>query len=447
MKRLLFLSCLLAPLFALPAYSQDKAPRVPDPPAIEKGRGYVPLTPERRAHFQRQSHAQHAGRIRMMAKNNVLPPSFDAADKVPLPVWDQGQCGSCYEVSTVRTATCALLQRGWGKPDDSFKLSLQFGMDRPRNFGGCNGGNGTEVIDWMIKNGWPAEKYVDLDGTAHNDYPPYEARSGSDRTKPGAKLWMKDATWGFVNSNGNPTIDEIKAALFNFGRLNCSLDAGGQFGNGTTTITSLGTQIDHEINIRAYDDNHDNGNGTKGAVLLENQWNTQWGVQGCRWCSYKASRNIVDIFFVSATPLPPIPPSPGPTPGNLVPPFYITAPAPAGPFADLPAATAVAQTKANDCKCVVTVIDAKGTLAATVTPGGPPVPPSPSTDLVVTKIGTYRLLLPKTIDAVAAKGMTIDEYVAAAERVFATMSDAFRPTASEPPLADPLDGVNKRPQR
>lgn len=264
------------------------------------GRGHVPLTPTRRAELQALSRARHGDRVTRMAKFQALPASFDCRIGVPLPIWDQGSCGSCYLVATVRTATCALIQSGFGKADNSFKLAAQYGMDRPRNFGGCGGGNGTEVIAWMIDHGWLAEIYTDLQGEVHRDYPAYEARSGSDRSRPGAMAWMKGATWGFVNNDGRPTIDEIKAALVNYGRLNIAIDAGGQFGNGTGTITSLGNSINHEINVSGYDDNKDGG-----SFLLENQWNTGWGVGGSRWCTYKAAAHIVDWFWVSSGVAPP----------------------------------------------------------------------------------------------------------------------------------------------
>lgn len=303
-----------------------------------KGRGYIPLTPEKLEALHAVSQARHGNRIERLAANQALPAAFDCRQKVPLPIWDQGSCGSCYLVATVRTATCALLFIGTGKADNSFMISAQYGMDRPRNFGGCGGGNGTEVIAWMLQHGWPCEIYTDAQGVVHKDYPAYEARSGSDRMKAGAKLWMTSAsgaTWGFVQSakkfakakDGSlhlaaPPTEQIKASLFNYGRQNIAIDAGGGFGaNGT--ITSLGNSIDHEINMVAYDDAHDNGDGTKGAFLLENQWGEGWsgtgGGPGCKWCSYKASQHIVDHFFVSAGPLPPPPdPGPCPTPGTFV---------------------------------------------------------------------------------------------------------------------------------
>lgn len=277
--------------------------------------GYKPLTPEKRAVFQAKSREAHGGRIAMLARNQTLPASFDCRDKGwALPVGDQGNCGSCYLYSTVQTASAAFVKAGYGKPDGSFMLAVQYGMDCGPGFGGCDGGNGTEVIDWMCKNGWPAESYVDAAGKTIHDYPGYEARERTCRTVAGAKKWTP-ASWGYVNDSGKPAPAEIKTAMYNYGVLNIALDAGGQFGNGTGTITSLGNSIDHEIQVVAWDDAKDGG-----AFLLQNQWNTDWGNNGYRWCTYNAARSIVDWFWVSAAPLPPPPPVPPTPPVPPIPP-------------------------------------------------------------------------------------------------------------------------------
>lgn len=272
------------------------------------GRGYKPLTPERRKELHAASVVKHGGRLAMLAKFQALPTAFDCRDKGwVLPVGDQGNCGSCYLYSTIYgTLTSTFVRAGYGKADGSFVMSVQFGMDC-HDFGDCNGGNGTEVIDWAVKNGWPAEKWVDPStGVAHRDYPPYEARSRACREVAGAKRW-KPASWGFVAASPNrpATTLEIKTALYNYGPLNVSLDADGQFGSGTSTITSLGRNINHEIEVVAYDDAKDGG-----AFLLKNQWSTAWGDKGYRWVTYTAAQRLVDVFFVTASVLPPPPPVP-----------------------------------------------------------------------------------------------------------------------------------------
>lgn len=276
--------------------------------AQEHGRGYKPLTPEKRAALHKEAFQRHRYRQHYSAMYATLPTTFDCRQMGwVLPIGDQGNCGSCYLYSTVYgTATSAAVKAGLGKADGSFILSVQYGMDC-HDFGGCGGGNGTEVIDWMAKNGWVAEKYLDSSGKPAGDYAGYSARSQSCRKPANAKIF-KPLDWGFCTadqSNRRPTTTEVKTAMFNYGPLNVSLDAGGQFSNGTGTITSLGGNIDHEIECVAWDDNKDGG-----AFLLKNQWGVSWGNGGYRWVTYKAFQNCVDVFWVSFAPLPPVPPDP-----------------------------------------------------------------------------------------------------------------------------------------
>ncbi len=385
MKRLLLFAFLLLPLLAIPALPAQQKEEVKKLPVQQQklqspgSTGYVPLTPAKRAHYQALDRAKNGARIQTAAKNLALPAQFMCSTRSPLPIGDQGQCGSCYLYSTVRTMTDAGVLIGAGKPDGSFALSVQFGMDRPRSFGGCNGGNGTEVIDWAVKNGWIAEKYVDAAGVAHNDYPPYSASSGSDRTAPGAKTWVKGWTWGMVNNNGHPTTDEIKAAMFLHGRLNIALDAGGQFGNGTSTITSLGSSINHEVNLIGWDDAKDGG-----VFFIENQWGSQWGTNGVRPITYSAAKNIVDHFWVSAgvipPPVPPVPPTP---PGTVIVPRVIGDGLADASAAIKGAGLVVESVSGPLGKVVIAQVPTAGTTApagsgVTLTFGDAPLPPIPS---------------------------------------------------------------------
>lgn len=315
MKRIAFLSALFFAFAGVTSFVEPQG-KV-DPPKIqpakvgdfvERGRGYRPPTPEQRALNHAAARARHGDRLAVQAQNQTLPAAFDArAAGWVIPVGDQGQCGSCYLYSTIYgTMTQAFVKSGYGKNDGSFVLAVQYGMDC-HNFGGCNGGNGTEVMAWAMQNGWPAESWVDLAGKLYQDYPKYAANSYSCRKVTGAKYW-KPGNWGFATgdqSSRPATTAEIKTALFNYGALNVSLDAGGQFGNGTGTITSLGTGIDHEIELVAWDD-------ADGTFTLKNQWSTSWGNGGYRKVTYKAAQNLVDVFWVSAGPLPPPPVPPVP---------------------------------------------------------------------------------------------------------------------------------------
>ncbi len=105
MKRIACLFCLFF-LALVPLRSQEKD---------AKGRGYIPLTPEKRALLNAHDRVKNGQRIAMLAKNTTIPDKFDARDKgwVP-PTGDQGSCGSCYLCSTVRVFTCAYIKAEQG---------------------------------------------------------------------------------------------------------------------------------------------------------------------------------------------------------------------------------------------------------------------------------------------------------------------------------------------
>lgn len=303
-----FVLSLLLTLFTLPILAQE-------PKEIPlKGRGYVPLSPEDSRKLHAQAFRRHGNKMAIVARNATFPAKFDCVELgwVP-PVRDQGNCGSCYEVSTADQVTCAFIKGGYGKADDTFKISDQFGLDC-HNFGGCNGGNGTEVIAWMCKNGFPAERYVDENGVSKSDYPGYTAGPGVCKLKQGAKLW-KPADWGFAagNQGSIATVDEIKAALMHYGVLNIAFDANAAYGNaGKNPVRITGKNINHETTLVGWDDE-------KKAFKTRGNWGKGLGDEGYVWFTYDSY--IVDVFWVSVTPIvppdppvPPVPPGPGPGP-------------------------------------------------------------------------------------------------------------------------------------
>lgn len=291
--------------------------------------GRKPVPPEVKAKMHADAFARHGHRQGLMVKASTPPAKFDCVDMGWVPVVrDQADCGSCYLVSTADQVTCVFIKAGYGKADDSFKISDQFGMDC-HDFGGCNGGNGTEVIGWMLKNGFPAERYIDVAGVTHNDYPAYQARSGTCRTKAGAKLW-KPKDWGFAagdQSNRPATVAEIKAAMMAYGVLNISFDADGTYSNaGKTPIKITGRSINHETTMVGWDD-------AKKAWKTRGNWSKDFADGGYVWMTYDSY--IVDVFWVSAValPPPPTPPDPTPVPPTPIPPGPGPGPSPPTPGA------------------------------------------------------------------------------------------------------------------
>jgi hypothetical protein len=268
--------------------------------------GYKPPTKEVKASLHAERAKAHGHRMAALTAASTPPAEYDLKDMG----WagdpgDQANCGSCYLYSTVKTASGAFVKAGYGKID-VFRLSFQYGMDC-HDFGGCNGGNGTEVIDWMCKNGWPAESDPGQEATAL--YPPYVASVKTCRLPAGAKKYTP-ATWLFVTSDQSDkpaTVAEMKAALMAYGRVNVAIDASSNPAFMTYTggvLKTLGNAIDHEINVRGWSD-------SKQALLLENQWASWGGAKApgdsCAWLAYTAVGQLQDPFVVSASTLPPPP--------------------------------------------------------------------------------------------------------------------------------------------
>lgn len=301
-------------LFVPSLFAQDAAP--PKPDWSKKGRGYKPMDPREKLKLQAASFRRHGHLIKHLAANATPPAAFDAVTMGWVaPVFDQGNCGSCYEVSSADGMTGAFIKQGWGKNDGSFLISAQYGLDC-HNFGGCNGGDEAEVIDWMKNKGYPAEKWVDQDGKAHSDYGPYTARPSQCQLPAGAKLWQLE-DYGFVGTgnNGTATVDEIKVAVMTYGQLSIALDAGAFNGYQSGVIKNLGTQVDHAITLVGWDD-------SKNAVKCRNNWSAQWGEQGYCWIDYSQVPKIVEVIWLKAPalPVPPGPVPPGPVPPGPVPP-------------------------------------------------------------------------------------------------------------------------------
>jgi hypothetical protein len=280
--------------------------------AAQHGKGYKPNPPAVRAQMHADAFARHGNRIAALVRQTAPPAEFDCVTLgwVP-PIRDQGQCGSCWLVSAADCLTCCFIKGGLGKADDSFKISDQYGMDCHTDWGGCNGGDEANPIDWCKKTGFPAERWVN-NGTPQNDYPAYTASESSCRLKQGTKLWQI-ADWGYATSDQSQrgvTVAEFKAAMYQYGVLSVALDAGGEFGSysGQGIINSMGDSIDHAITAVGWSD-------AKQAIRVRNQWNVDWGDKGYGWIAYSAVPHIVEVIWVSAGVIPPKPPDPPNPPG------------------------------------------------------------------------------------------------------------------------------------
>lgn len=220
---------------------------------------------------------------------------------------------NCWCFSGTGVAESALIKAGQLKNDGSGALSEQYTLDCGKN-GGCDGDDNTTVLAWAKTTGLPLT----------SDYGPYTGTAGTCNYKPSMKLYLIQDT-GYVGpSDGVTDTQLIKDAMQKYGPLGCAVAAGGtdfwDSGKGTDTGTS--TEIDHDVILVAWDDTHDNGDGTKGAFVMRNSWGTSWGdvcansanpnptEAGYGWMKYKADSIGTSAVWAVATGGPVPPPAP-----------------------------------------------------------------------------------------------------------------------------------------
>jgi hypothetical protein len=268
-------------------------------------KGYKPAPPEVRKKLHDESFKRHGHRMKSLPRNN-LPPAFDcstAPGMVVLPVNDQGACGDCFMISAFDACSMALAKAGVLPATEAARLSGQWGLDCHGDWGGCNGGDEAQVIDFVKTNGAILTK----------DYGPYTASAGTCQDVSGKTLY-KIQDWGYCTPSqqqGIANTDDMKAAMVQYGPLSVAFDASECNGYTNGTMTGNGTSVDHAVICKGWDDLHDNGDGTMGAFKGKNQWGA-WGIDntGDFWIKYGADSWGTEAIWILGGAVPPPPPPP-----------------------------------------------------------------------------------------------------------------------------------------
>lgn len=306
--------------------------QAPVKPAQKHGRGRKPVAPEVSARRHRVSNAKHGAMLKALptATQAAYDAYTAAGGSVVPPIGDQGSCGNCYMWSACKVCSAAQMTAGILKPGSAFMLSVQKMLDCNRDLGGCGGGDEYQVAQEIQSGGCPS----------FAQYP--GAGQGEGRCQSTANDTLYSVTsLVYVdpnqNSQGVASTQSIKNAILAYGYVSVAADASNWDNITTQTITGNGTSIDHAIGATAWDDNHDNGDGSKGAFVLDNQWGPEFGttisgVPGRAWIKYGADSFGTGAFvaIVSAPPAPPAPPTP--VPPGPVPPGPTPPPPPAPPL-------------------------------------------------------------------------------------------------------------------
>jgi|GEM_PF-4452346 len=290
-----------------------------DAPKAEKKypRGHKPPSAEELQRRHAAAFKRHDHRVKNLPR--VAASSFDCRTMGwVLPVNDQGQCGDCFGISTIDACAMAFVKAGLLKNEEASRWSGQYGLDCGGFQGGCNGGDESQVFEFAKSNGFPLTI----------NYGPYTASPGRCKQVDPSKL-LKIAGLGYCTPSqeqGIASTDDIKRCMVAYGPISVAFDASEcDAYQWPQTMTGRGANVDHAVLCIGWDDNHDNGDGTKGAFIGYNQWGEQWGDKGAFWIKYGADSWGTEAIWVTASTLPP-PPPPPPPPSPPGP------PTPSGPF-------------------------------------------------------------------------------------------------------------------
>ncbi len=294
---------------------------------VKHVRGRV-VNPEATKRHHAGAKARHDHKMKSLPVVTLSSFDVDVADHTELPTNDQGQCGDCFGVSSADGCSSAMVAAGIAPNDGSFRLSSQYGLDSGAFQGGCNGGDEAQVIDFIKQNGFPLT----------SDYGPYTASPQRPKDTTGMKFY-KITDWGYCTPSQQEGIastqDMKNAMVFYKAPLSVAFDAG-ECDNyqWPQTMTGRGQNVDHAVLCVGWDDNHDNGDGSKGAFIGKNQWG-QWGGPGCRfWIKYGSDSWGTEAIWMTANGQPPVPPGPQP-PVPPVPPGPQPVPTPTIPCGPL----------------------------------------------------------------------------------------------------------------
>jgi len=200
-----------------------------------------------------------------MALTEALPSAYTG---YYTPIKNQGSCGSCWSFGTCAQTETAIL-KNTGQVVD---LSEQWLVSCNTSGWGCNGG-------------WFAFDYHVNPGAALESCFPYSATDAP--CVSGCSFPYSISGWTYVGaSNGVPSVDTIKTAIYNYGAVCAAIYVERYFQYYTGGVLNKCRKnvrsVNHAIQLVGWDD-------AKGAWLLKNSWGTGWGENGFMWIAYNCN--------------------------------------------------------------------------------------------------------------------------------------------------------------
>lgn len=208
----------------------------------------------------------------------ALPAKFDwRTDAEGLtPIKNQKNCGSCWAFGTVAVLENLLKIRDKVTRD----LSEQQLVSCNQEGWGCNGG-------------YFAHSYHKSPGATTTEQFPYTASDVPCRT--GLTYTDKILSWAYVGEAAGraPTVDQLKAAIHEYGPLAVTVAASRSFQayQGGIYNANDSSAINHLVNLVGWDDENK-------AWIMRNSWGASWGEQGYMRIKYGVNRIGNQASFV-----------------------------------------------------------------------------------------------------------------------------------------------------
>jgi len=286
----------------LPAKKADEPKKEEPKKAAAHGRGFKLPPKDVRDAIHKVNAKRHAALRASVPVTNLT--SYDARPMgVVPPVGDQGQCGDCYAWSGCKSGANAQMAAGIVPKDGKFMLAVQYMNDYHPELGGCDGGDEFQVATTIHSGGCPSVAQYGGSGQG----------PGQKKPTDGMTMYTVASIVMVGDQSGVAATQDIKNYIVWTGYVSVAAAAGSDWDNAGPgqTITGNSSGVNHAIGLVGFDDNHDNGDGSKGAWIMQNNWSETWADKGYAWIKYGADSIGTEAFVCVA--------GNGPTPAGPAP--------------------------------------------------------------------------------------------------------------------------------
>jgi len=206
-------------------------------------------------------------------KGVTIPSTYDWRNTpgVVTPVYNQGQCGSCWAFSATEN-----IESQWALGKHALtSLSMQQIVSCDTTDYGCGGG-------------WPYHAYAYVAGAGGQDsyasYPYTAENTPCDFSKSSIVAELNPSnSWTYVTQNQDE--NEMATYLVAHGPLSVCVDASewSSYSGGVFTAEDCTTSIDHCVEAIGY-----NTGANPPYWIIRNSWGTDWGISGYMYLQYGA---------------------------------------------------------------------------------------------------------------------------------------------------------------